>query len=368
MSAGIHPSTRPFKVSVPGRVCLFGEHQDFLGLAVIALAINRRIEIEARPRTDAAYHIHMPDLPDELALTPAEDISYEKSREYLRSGINVLKREGLEFRHGWDFTIHGDIPINAGCASSSALAVAWIAANLHTHGDPRAHEPLEIARLAHLAEVVEFNEPGGMMDHYTCSLGGLLYIDCADPISVTPLEADLPGLVLGDSGEKKDTMAVLARSRRDVETGVAALKARLPGFDLRTTPAEAVQAFLGDLPGDQREKLSANVVNRDICREALKELQAGPDLGRIGELLTRHHEMLRDRLGLSTPKIEAMIEAAMGAGALGGKLNGSGGGGTMIALAPGRAQEAIKAIEKASGQAWPVKRTSGIGLQVLHDG
>jgi len=352
-----------FKVSVPGRVCLFGEHQDFLGLAVIAMAIDRRIEIEAAPRADDVYHIYMPDLPDELVLTPGDEVEYEGRREYLKSGVNVLKREGLAFRQGWDFTIHGDIPVNAGCSSSSAMTVAWIAANLYAHGDRRAREPLAVARLAHAAEVVEFNEPGGMMDHYTCSLGGLLHIDCGDPVAVTPLGADIPGLVLGNAGGKKDTTGTLAQSRRDVEAGVRVLKETLPGFDLNATPISLVESHLHDLPERQREKVCANLVNRDICRAALESLRCDPDPARIGELLTRHHEMLRDKLGISTPKLEAMIGAALDAGALGCKLNGSGGGGTIIALAPGRETAVVAAIEKAGGEAWPVEKSEGMIVQ-----
>ena len=30
----------------PGRVCLFGDHQDYLGLPIIACAIDRFIEIQ----------------------------------------------------------------------------------------------------------------------------------------------------------------------------------------------------------------------------------------------------------------------------------------------------------------------------------
>ena len=180
---------------------------------------------------------------------------------------------------------------------------------------------------------------------------------------MTPLDADIPGLVLGNAGGKKDTTGTLAQSRRDVEAGMRTLKKSLAGFDLKTTPSPLVESYLSDLPERQREKVSANLVNRDICHEALENLRSGADPARIGELLTRHHEMLRDRLGISTPKLEAMIGAALDAGALGCKLNGSGGGGTMVALAPGREAEVVAAIEKAGGKAWPVQKAEGMIVQ-----
>ncbi|HAO48430.1 MAG TPA: GHMP kinase, partial [Runella sp.] len=40
------------KISTPGRICLFGEHQDYLGLPVVAAAISRRISIEGGKSSD----------------------------------------------------------------------------------------------------------------------------------------------------------------------------------------------------------------------------------------------------------------------------------------------------------------------------
>ncbi|MFW9908882.1 MAG: galactokinase family protein, partial [Candidatus Thorarchaeota archaeon] len=47
----------PFRVRAPGRICLFGEHSDYLGLDVIAASIDMEIEITAEPRTDSEVHI-----------------------------------------------------------------------------------------------------------------------------------------------------------------------------------------------------------------------------------------------------------------------------------------------------------------------
>ncbi len=75
------------------------------------------------------------------------------------------------------------------------------------------------------------------------------------------------------------------------------------------------------------------------------------DHEKIGSLLTEHHKILRDILHVSTPKIDSMIEVALAAGTLGGKINGSGGGGCMFAYAPKhpeRVADAIKSVrEKA---------------------
>jgi len=64
----------------------------------------------------------------------------------------------------------------------------------------------------------------------------------------------------------------------------------------------------------------------------------------------------------STEKIEKMIQVAKDAGALGGKINGSGGGGTMLAYAPGKEKEIAKALEKAGGEPYIIKISEGAKL------
>jgi galactokinase len=79
-------------------------------------------------------------------------------------------------------------------------------------------------------------------------------------------------------------------------------------------------------------------------------------------LLLAHHRHLRDGIGVSTPKIDRMVDAAMEAGALGGKVNGSGGGGTMFAYAPGRQEEVKEALEAAGGRGIIIKPRQGAML------
>ena len=48
--------------SAPGRICLFGEHQDYLGLPVVAAAIDVRCHIESSSREDRMVHVQLEDL------------------------------------------------------------------------------------------------------------------------------------------------------------------------------------------------------------------------------------------------------------------------------------------------------------------
>jgi galactokinase len=54
-----------------------------------------------------------------------------------------------------------------------------------------------------------------------------------------------------------------------------------------------------------------------------------------------------------------MIEAALEAGALGAKINGSGGGGCMFAYAPKDPEKVVAAIEKEGGKAYIITVDKG---------
>ena len=77
--------------------------------------------------------------------------------------------------------------------------------------------------------------------------------------------------------------------------------------------------------------------------------------------MLQHHEALRDGLGLSTPRIEAMRETALEAGAWGYKLVGSGGGGCTVAWTPKDKADAVsKAMMNAGAKnTWTIERPSG---------
>ncbi|UCH33594.1 MAG: GHMP kinase [Armatimonadota bacterium] len=346
-------------VAAPGRICLFGEHQDFLGLPVIAAAIDLHITIFGRRVGGDVIRLDMPDIEDADEFDPCCALEPRTPRDYLRAAINVLLREGIQPPLGWDCTITGKLPINAGCSSSSALTVAWVKFLLEAADACGKDDPAAVARLAHRAEVVEFGEPGGMMDHYTSAMGGVVHIDTRDPIEVTPLRESMDGFVLGDSVERKETTTVLRRSKEDVLEGVRLLKERHGEFDLHATTLDDAGPWLADLPEHNRLKVEANIIDRDLCRRGLELLRGGLDPAAVGRLLTQHHWELSGKLGVSTPKLDRMVEAAVAAGALGAKLNGSGGGGCMFAYCPGAEERVAAALADAGGKPCIVHSDSG---------
>jgi galactokinase len=344
------------EVSTPGRICLFGEHQDYLGLPVIALAVSLRAKIIGEKRLDQKVIIHMPDI-ERTERFDLNDTEYQKERDYFKSGIRVCRKEGLSFASGFECEINSDIPIKAGTSSSSAIIVSWINFLNQMADDPMKLTNEKIGELSFKAEVTEFSGPGGMMDQYTTAMGNLVYLESEPCISVNKFNAPLEDFVLGDSREPKDTFGILSRCKNSRLEILKKIKPLNVGFSLQSCDFDLDLSVLSE---DEKTLFNSTLKNRNILREAKLELNKKElDHERIGFLLNQHHSILRDHLNISTPKIEAMIDSAKEAGAVGCKINGSGGGGCMFAYAPKNASTVADAIESVGGKAFLINADEG---------
>lgn len=353
-------SKSPGKIctSAPGRICLFGEHQDYLGLPVIAAAIDLRVQVEAVPRDQPGFDVCLPDIGATMAFDPNVTNPYSHERDYLVAAANVLRRQGLRWPRGYRIVIHGRIPINSGASSSSALQAAWVAFLFAAAGDDRWREDTEVARAAHESEVTEFDSPGGMMDHFACSVGGLIWLDCQPPYRVECLPGRPGPFVLVDSGIPKDTNSVLGEKRRRVEN------LDIPFHEFNGDENETAERLLLESSANDRPLLEATLSNRRLTRQAARLIRSGANPSELGKLLDAHHDQLSRNLGISVPKIDELLRIGREAGALGGKINGSGGGGSFFLLCPDKALEIQRLYTEMGYNAWVVSPGEGLKVQI----
>jgi mevalonate kinase len=87
---------------------------------------------------------------------------------------------------------------------------------------------------------------------------------------------------------------------------------------------------------------------REISSGVAKSLMEGDDED-LGTLMYQNHELLQ-KIGVSHPKLDHLVEIARRAGALGAKLTGAGGGGCVIVLSPSRvARDRIARVLRREG-------------------
>lgn len=362
-------------ISTPSRLCLFGEHQDYLGLEVVAVAIDLRFRAAIAGRDDQLIKIAIRDkrldrldsvndgqLYEYVTIDLGRPILYGQQRDYLRSSIRVLQKAGYDLR-GFDIRLDSEIPIGKGMCSSSTMIVVLIKALLEGIGHPDKEDPCRIAELAFQAEVAEFDEPGGRMDHYTSALGGMVHLDFSGSFQIKRLDACLTGcFILFDSLVQKDTTRVLAASKIPAQEALQQLAPYGIGSVRDFLEHQELMAALDHLDAFHRRKLNANIENHRLLKEGLAALTGWPADSRIlGGLLSAHHRQLRDGLGISTPAIESILDTALANGAFGGKVNGSGGGGCCYVYAdPDDADRIMAAVRDLGYPARLLRQDSGV--------
>ena len=357
---------REFTIIAPGRICLFGDHQDYLGLPVIACAIDKSVQLTASPNNSDVFDIRMPDIRKKRKIPIHMRFHKLNLNDHLGSVLRVVPRYGCIPDCGYDITITSTIPINAGISSSSAVVVAWVHFLLQAFGCNRPITQELIAQIAYEAEVLEHNSPGGKMDQYTIGLGNIVHIETGDTFSFQTIGDRLETLIIGESGIPKETLGLLGTLRSKAQTAITQVAKHISDFDLTTVTLEEVETMQNHVEASLQPYFFAAIKNHSITQNALKAFKEDSlDIPKIGALMTQHHEVLKDILQITVPTIDSMIDGALNAGAYGAKIVGSGGGGCICALTSedNKAKVIQEIINGGAKNAYEVKVSRGTHIK-----
>ncbi|TVZ60074.1 galactokinase [Flavobacteriaceae bacterium MAR_2010_105] len=350
-------------IEAPARICLFGDHQDYLGLPVIACAINRYISLNATLNNTSVFNIQMPDICAQRQIPVDETFYSLEDRDYLGSALRVVRRYDCNPNQGFDITIKSNIPINAGVSSSSALVVAWIQFLLETFGCNREITPQFIAELAYEAEVLEHKAPGGRMDMYTIAIGQILYIDSSKNVAFEIIKNPFHELILVESGVPKETIQLLSKVKSNVLKALDIITSSHSNFNIKDATINDFDHLSLMLPDELKPYFYAAIKNHEITQNAYLEFKKeAADLKVLGLLMTEHNNILKHQLKVTVPKVDHLINIALEAGALGAKIVGSGGGGSIVVIAPHQKSTLITndLHEAGAKTAYPVTVTKGV--------
>jgi hydroxymethylglutaryl-CoA reductase len=296
-----------------GKIILFGEHAVVYGKRAIAapipLAVHSRVV-----DTDNGVWIVMPRWGVEQRLhdDPVKRSAIEEI------GAGILDRLGLSDR-SMRIEVYSEIPRAMGLGGSAAVAVAIIRAlDLH-YGLGLADE--EVNQYAYRAEQVAHGTPSGI-DNTVATFGRPILYRAGSPPQIEEIVFAKPiRFVIGITGSESLTAKTVARVRAARDKNRAVIDRVFRGIDALTG-----QALV-----------------------AIKH----HNLERLGDLMNVCHGLLNS-LQVSSWELEELIQIAREHGALGAKLTGGGGGGSMIALCPENAERVIEAMKAGGYQAFEV--------------
>ena len=321
----------------PGRVTLIGDHTDYNDGFVLPAAIQLECVVRGRTRDDRIVRVRSRDAGGGVRL-PADGSAAPAAVEppwgrYVAGVVRTLAELGRP-PVGIDALVSSSVPRGGGLSSSAALEVSVALALCAAAGfEP---ELLELANACRRAEEIATGVPCGIMDQLA-SLAGrhdhALLIDCRSlEVEPIPVPSSLAVLVVHSGVPRGLAGSAYADRRRACE----AIASRLGLAALRdATPEQVADEPLGRHVVSE----SARVV------DAAEALRTG-DVDALGPLLVASHASLRDDYRVSTPELDALVDALVDAGALGARLTGAGFGGSVVALAP--QEDATAVLESAT--------------------
>ncbi len=320
------------QIKCPGRICFFGDHQDYLGLPVISGTIDRYIYIKATETKSKFFEISLLDYNKSMKIEFKNDINKISSSDYFRAGLYVLEKNGIIPNRGYKIEINGDLPINAGLSSSSSLVVGWIKFLVKAFANGRKINNLQIAKWAVETEVDFFKQAGGIMDQYTISIGGLMMIDTSKK-TYEKLKGNLGSLLVIDSGQPKNTQGVLSKAKENAQEALKYVKRVNKDFDLLKSKRSDYKKYLEHVPVNLRDYWQSTILNYEITKSAIKLLRrVNSSTNDLGELMNSHQYFLKNNIKNTPVQLTKQMEKALNSGAIGAKIVGSGGGGCMVVM------------------------------------
>ena len=235
----------------------------------------------------------------------ADEIVHPAVRETLRF---LSIQRGVEIHHD------GDLPAGSGMGSSSAFTVGLLHAMYALVGRMPSKRQLALESIHIEQEMIR--EMVGSQDQVSAAYGGFNQI------------AFLP------NGEFTVTPITVSRSR------LAELNSSLMLFytGIRRMASDVASTYVNNFEDKKRQLRIA----KDLVEESLAILNGEGSLSGFGELLHEAWQAKRSLGALvSNPDVDSMYDAARGAGAIGGKLTGAGGGGFMLLFVPPDRQPAV---------------------------
>jgi galactokinase len=329
--------------AAPGRANLIGEHTDYNAGFALPFGIEQRAHVAVRRRLDGRLRLWSEQAgSEELSLSDLRGQRLSGWAAYVAGSAWAAIEAGADAT-GFDLLLDSDVPIGAGLSSSAALECATLRALAELWNFSRS--PLELARLGQRAENQVAGVPCGLMDQLAsmCAQPSqVLWVDF-EAVSFTPLELPLAAAGL-------ELLAVDTRAPHQLADGAYAERRAACQQAARALGVEALRhADLGSLaraalpPQWQRRARHVITENARVLRavEILREPGPAARLERLGPLLSASHASLRDDFEVSVPHLDVAQAAAEAAGALGARLMGGGFGGSVLALVPRAARDAV---------------------------
>ncbi len=293
----------------PGKVILFGEHAVVYGQPAIAVPVT---QVQARATVE-------PGSEGQGITIVAEDLEQSYSLEQAPPSdalraivVSTLEHIGVGTKHDLAITVSSTIPIARGLGSGAAISTAIVRALSQHFGNLLS--PQTISDLVYETEKIYHGTPSGI-DNTVIAFEKPVYFVRDQKIKIFSVKRPFL-LAIADTGIASPTKIAVSDVRR--------------AWKREREKYEEIFEEIGTI---------AEMGRRAIERGEIET---------VGRLMNENHRLLQ-LIGVSSPELEGLVEAAREGGALGAKLSGAGRGGNIIALVTQETRSRVDLMLRLAG-------------------
>lgn len=303
-------SKAPLRLGLAGGGTDVSPYSDKFGGAVLNATVSLYAYASIIPGSNKKIKLISADKNSELEFISAPELPVDGNLDLIKGVYNRIVKEYRLDPLSFEITTFVDVPAGSGLGTSSTLVTAVLGAFAEWLKLPLGE--YDLARLAYDIERNDLGMAGGKQDQYAATFGGFNFMEfygngkvIVNPLRIRDqvLNELSNNIILFYTKTSRISSEIIECQQRNVNEGSEA----------------SIEAMHGI------KKLAVS----------MKEAILKGEIDKIGDLLNLSWEYKKRMAdGISNLQIDEMYEAAMKAGATGGKISGAGGGGFMFFYCP----------------------------------
>ena len=324
----IYRSKAPLRLGLAGGGTDVAPYSDLYGGAILNVTINMYAYATIIERNDGKIILHALDREERYEFDSIDELPIDGNLDLLKGIYNYVVRNYTHKPLSFELSTRVDAPAGSGLGTSSTLVVAILGAFAEWLKLPLGE--YDMAKIAYDIERVDLAMAGGKQDQYAATFGGVNYMEfyADDKVIVNPLRI------------KSDYLNELAYNLVLYYTETSRLSSKIIEAQSKNVTDKNVTSIEAMHKLKDQSKL-------------MKETLLKGDIDTVGEILDfgwKHKKQMAK--GITSPFIDEIYDAAIAAGASGGKISGAGGGGFMFFYCPNNTRDnVIRELKKFGGDA-----------------
>lgn len=329
-------SKAPLRLGLAGGGSDVSPYSDIYGGLILNATINLYSYCTIEERDDGIIQINAPDISTSKKYKAADYLPIDGCLDLHKGVYNRIVKDYNIVPQSFTITTYSDAPPGSGLGSSSTMVVAIVKAFAEWLNLPLGE--YDIARLAYKIERGDLQLSGGKQDQYAATFGGFNFMEFykGDRVIVNPLRIKRwivdeleSSMLLYYTGASRSSATIIDEQRKNTSSGnVQAIEAM---HQIKQSAVDMKEAILkGNIPGfavilqqawENKKKMASSITNQ---------------------------------------KIDKIMDIALTASALTGKVSGAGGGGfIMFVIDPVKKVKVVNALNQFDGRIVDFQFTEG---------